>query len=167
MSTYENTKHKIRVNWEGSQQNQIAVKDQEAIKVIKDGQVVLLKSSNSTFNKFNKLSTEWVPMGIAWNTANAGLTERLVNWTVTTTVPEDTISLVKFEMEYRLAGSENPLKNVGIRYQTFISVEDINNNDTLKIVTWYIGWNIEYLNIAVPDFEVRLLFVAPNGNDYL
>lgn len=166
---YESTNHKIRKNWEGSQDNESAIKDHQASEILKDGQVVRLKSTNSIFKRVSDLSTDWVSMAPAWvEVSDHSVSQRVINWVITANLLEDAISLARFDVEYRILGSDNPLLGVLNTYQTFISVEDVPGSITsLKKVTWYIGWNIQKLSLDTIDFEARLLFTIPNPNLYI
>lgn len=167
MSNYENTNHRIRKNWENSQTNESTIKDQQGVKVLKDGQVVQLRNTNSIFNRTIDLSTNWTPMAPAFFFISDGtFSDRVINWVVTANIPEDAITLTKFAVEYRLISDENPFFGVGILYQDFTVVEDLNNSN-LKKVTWYVGWSLEFLNVEAPDFEARLSFTLPNPNLYI
>lgn len=167
MSNYENTKHRIRKNWENSQTNESIIKDQQGFKVLKDGQIVQLRNTNSIFNRVIDLSTDWIPMSPAFFFISDGtFSDRVVNWVVTANIPEDAITLTKFAVQYRLLETDDPFFGTGLIYQDFTTVENLINSN-LKSVTWYVGWSLEFLGEERPDFEARLNITLPNSNLYI
>ena len=167
MANFDNIKHKIRKNWEDSQKNQSDIKDVHSIAILKSGQVNQLKLTNSIFRGYDTTYTEWIPMAPAWvDLSDDSVTQKLVNWIVTTNVPENGIGLVRFEVQYRLLDTGDPFGSGNlVSYQHFIQVDDF--SDDLKAVTWYIGWTIQLDDDTVPDFETRLVFSVPNTNQFI
>lgn len=180
--SFESDKRHLKQIWENAQQNGSGIIQATFKQGLKESQLKLVPSRQTSFNKAIELGTDWMVVEPPFRTATGTYNYFAVVYDITMNIPEDWIPMARYQLGYRNSASDtasvDPLRGQLISNAWFVEVEDINqfdefgipigsNSTNIKKVTYHISFDVNQIGVTpMVDFEMKLFFTLFNPEKF-